>query len=126
MTADAVRLVPRRGGAPRDELLDGAVAGEPFHTTDSKSGSPFERITMADGTSRILKHVHVDRDWTMRFNGDVGCNPAAVWAAGLMDVASDRIDHGVIGVARGLGRNGWGAAILMRDMRDELVPPGDD
>jgi hypothetical protein len=29
-------------------------------------------------------------------------------------------------VATGLGRNGWGAAILMRDLSDAMVPPGDD
>ena len=28
----------------------------------------------------------------MRMNGDVGCKPAQVWAAGLMDVAPDRIE----------------------------------
>lgn len=125
MMVDALALAPRPVAASLDELLDGAVRREPFLTSDSKSGSPFERITMGDGSTRILKHVHIDHDWTMRFNGDVGCNPARVWAAGLMDVASDRIDHGVVGVAAGLGRNGWGAAILMRDMSDEMVPPGD-
>jgi Phosphotransferase enzyme family len=29
-------------------------------------------------------------------------------------------------VARGLGRNGWGGAILMRDLSAELVPAGDE
>jgi hypothetical protein len=81
---------------------------------------------MHDGSIRVVKHVHVDGDWTMRFNGDVGCHPAQVWTAGLMDVLPERIDHGVLAVATGLGRNGWGAAILMRDLSDELIPPGDD
>ena len=93
-------------------------------TSDSKSGSAFERVVI-DGESLIVKHVHIDDDWTMRFNGDVGCHPAQVWRAGLMDVVPHRIDHGVIGVATGLGRNGWGAAILMRDLSDAMVPPGD-
>jgi hypothetical protein len=43
-----------------------------------------------------------------------------------MDVLPERIDHGVLGVATGLGRHGWGAAILMRDLSQEMVPPGDD
>ena len=118
-------LTPRPVATSVEELLAGAVRREPFLTSDSKSGSPFERITMDDGSVRILKHVHVDADWTMRFNGDVGCHPAQVWEAGLMDVAPDRIEHGVVGVATGLGRNGWGAAILMRDLSAALVPPGD-
>jgi hypothetical protein len=108
-----------------DELLAGATSREPFGTTDSKSGSIFERVVI-DGESLIVKHVHIDDDWTMRFNGDVGCKPAQVWQAGLMDVLPERIDHGVIAVATGLGRNCWGAAILMRDLSDAMVPPGDD
>jgi hypothetical protein len=42
-----------------------------------------------------------------------------------MDVLPDRIDHAVVGVATGLGRNGWGAALLMHDRSDAMVPPGD-
>jgi len=118
-------LLPRPVAGTVDELLAGAAEREPFFTSDSKSGSAFERVTI-DGEPHIVKYVHVDHDWTMRFNGDVGCHPLQVWESGLMDVLPDRIDHGVVGVAKGLGRNGWGAAILMRDLSDELVPEGDD
>lgn len=125
MLASSSELVPRPVAGSIDELLLGATSREPFFASDSKSGSAFERV-LIDGEPHILKHVHVDNDWTMRFNGDVGCHPAQVWAAGLMDAAPERIDHGVLGVANGLGRNGWGAAILMRDLSDEMVPAGDD
>lgn len=118
-------LTPRPVATSLAELLDGVTHREPFHTGDSKSGSTFERLTIR-GEPHVLKHVHVDRDWTMRFNGDVGCHPVQVWAAGLMDALPERIDHGTVGVAAGLGRNGWGGAILMRDVSDEMVPPGDD
>jgi len=116
---------PRPVASSLDELLAGAQRREPFRHGDSKSGSAFERVVI-DGQAHVLKHVHVDRDWTMRFGGDVGCHPVQVWAAGLMDVYPDRIDHGVVGVAAGLGRNGWGGAVLMRDMSGELVPAGDE
>lgn len=43
-----------------------------------------------------------------------------------MDVAADLVEHGTVGVAGGLGRHGWGAAILMRDLTSSMVPPGDD
>ena len=79
-----------------------------------------------DGEPHIVKYVHIDHDWTMRLCGDVGCKPLQVWASGLMDVLPERIDHGMVGAAAGLGRNGWGAALLMRDLSDELVPAGDD
>jgi phosphotransferase family enzyme len=118
-------LTPRPVASSLDELLAGATHREPFFVSDSKSGSAFERVVI-DDESLIVKHIHIDDDWTMRFNGDVGCKPAQVWASGLMDVLPERIDHAVIGVATGLGRNGWGSAILMRDMSDAMVPPGDE
>jgi Phosphotransferase enzyme family len=118
-------LTPRPVANSVDELLADASDRRPFRHSDSKSGSNFEQIVI-DGETFVLKHVHVDRDWTMRFSGDVGCHPVQVWAAGLMDVLPDRIDHGVVAVAGGLGRNGWGGAILMRDLSADLVPAGDE
>ena len=118
-------LVPRPVLSSVDELLAGATDRTAFLTSDSKSGSAFERVVI-DGQPLIVKHIHIDDDWTMRFNGDVGCNPVQVWQAGLMDVLPDRIDHGVVAVAAGFGRNRWGGAILMRDLSDAMVPPGDD
>jgi hypothetical protein len=108
-----------------EELLAGAADRRSFRHSDSKSGSSFEHV-LVDGEPHVLKHIHVDRDWTMRFGGDIGCHPVQVWAAGLMDVLPNRIDHGVVGVAGGLGRNGWGGVILMRDLSAELVPAGDE
>jgi hypothetical protein len=107
-----------------EELVRGASQRQPFLTSDSKSGSGFERL-LIDGEPHILKHVHPDRDWTMRFNNDIGCHPVQVWAVGLMDAYPERIDHATVAVAGGLGRNGSGGAILMRDVGTELVVPGD-
>lgn len=125
MSAGALTLTPRPVASSVDELLAGATHREPFLHSDSKSGSGFERIVI-DGEPHIIKYVHVDHDWTMRLCGDVGCKPLQVWASGLMDVLPERIDHGMVGAAAGMGRNGWGAALLMRDLSDELVPAGDD
>ncbi|MGQ0618014.1 MAG: aminoglycoside phosphotransferase [Acidimicrobiia bacterium] len=119
-----VPLTPRPVAASLDELLAGVTRRQPLRTADAKSGSALERVTI-DGEVFVLKRVHLDHDWTMRFNGDVGCHPAQVWTAGLMDVLPERIDHAVVAVATGLGRNGWGAALLMRDAGDALVPPGE-
>src|SRR3954451_16548283 len=97
-----------------DELLARASHREPLVAGDAKSGSALERVVI-DGQPMVLKHIHVDGDWTMRFIGDIGCNPLLVWRSGLMDAVSHRIDHCMVGAAAGLGRNGWGAALLMRD-----------
>jgi hypothetical protein len=118
-------LASRPVAASVDELLAGATDRRPFVHTDSKSGVGFERVTV-DGAAHVLKHVHIDDDWTMRFFHETTCVPLDVWRAGLMDVLPERIDHGMVGAAGGQGRDGLGAALLMRDLSDSLVPAGDD
>jgi hypothetical protein len=107
-----------------EELIDGATGRRPFRTSDAKSGSSFERIEI-DGERYVLKAMHVDDDWLARSMGDITCRQVRVWAAGLLEAYPSTIDHTVVGAASGLGRNGWGAALLMRDVGDRLVPAGD-
>lgn len=57
--------------------------------------------------------------------GDLACYPLTVWRSGLLDALPRCVDPAVVGAAAGLGRHGWGAALLMRDVGDRLVPPGD-
>jgi len=125
MLAEMVKLTPRPVLDSVDELLAGATDRAPFLHSDSKSGSGFERLRI-DGEPHVVKYVHIDHDWTMRLCGDVGCKPLQAWATGLMDLLPERIEHGMVGAAAGMGRNGWGAALLMRDLSDELEPAGDD
>ena len=108
-----------------DELLEGAgdVRREPFVNPDGRSASAFERVWI-DGRPHIVKHVHLDDDFTMRVSGDLVSRTVRAWAAGLLDAAPDLVDHAIVGAALGEGRNGWGAALLMRDVTDELLPPG--
>jgi hypothetical protein len=115
---------PRPLASSVGELIDGATGRRPFRTSDAKSGSSFERVEI-DGERYVLKAMHVDDDWLARSMGDVTCRPVRVWAAGLLEAFPRTIDHTVVGAAAGLGRNGWGAALLMRDVGDRLVPPGD-
>jgi hypothetical protein len=125
MRASAVPLVPRVAAASIDELLEGVTAREPLDHSDSKSGSSLERVVIG-GERLVLKHLHPDHDWTMRGFGDVGCRPVAVWTSGLLDAVPASIDHAVVGAAAGLGRNGWGGALLLRDVSTSLIPPGDE
>ncbi len=108
-----------------DELLAGATDRQPFLSSDSKSGNSFERVVIG-GDAHIVKYVHVDHDFTIRGLGDLGPRALTVWATGLVDLAPAFIDHAIVGAAGGIGRNGWGAAILMRDVDRFLVAPGDD
>jgi hypothetical protein len=125
MLADmSIRLAPRDAATSVDELIAGATERAPLGGTDGKSGSSLERVVI-DGERFVLKHLHPDDDWTMRGFGDLGCRPVEVWTSGLLDAVPPTIDHAVIGAASGLGRNGWGGALLLRDVGEHLVPEGD-
>jgi hypothetical protein len=108
-----------------EELLAGATGRRAMLSTDSKSGARFERVTI-DSEPHVVKYLHVDDDWIMRSTGDLACRPVTVWRSGILDRVPPCVDHAVVGAAVGLGRNGWGAALLMRDMSPWLVPQGDD
>ncbi len=119
-----MQLTQRYVAASIEELLDGATRRTPMSTGDSKSGASFERVAI-NGERYVVKHLHVDDDWIMRATGDLGCRPLTMWRSGLLDELPGCLDHAVVGATAGLGRNGWGAALLMRDVSDELVPEGD-
>lgn len=116
-------LVGRPVADSVEELLEGVRRLGPFRPDDARSSAGFERVEI-DGQPGVVKYVHPDHDFTMRVSGDVGCRPLRVWAAGMMDLVPDVIDHATIGVAR-WGRNGWGAAILMRDASPDFPELGD-
>jgi hypothetical protein len=115
---------PRPLAASVEELLVGARRIGEHRPDDSRSGALFERVEF-DGERCIVKYVHPENDFAMRASGDIGCRPRRVWEAGMMDVAPEAIDHATIGAAP-WGRNGWGVALLMRDVSAQLVPVGDD
>jgi len=124
LAAMATRLVPRVPAASIDELIAGATQRSPLGGTDGKSGSSLERVVI-DGERFVLKQLHPDGDWTMRGFGDLGCRPVAVWTSGLLDAVPPTIDHAVVAAAAGLGRHGWGGALLLHDVGEHLVPEGD-
>jgi hypothetical protein len=107
-----------------DELLAGAEMRRPFVNPDGRSNTAFEHVAI-DGVEHVVKYVHLDYDFTMRVSGDLACRTVRAWEAGLLDSAPDLVDHGIVGAAAGWGRNGWGVALLMRDVSADLLPPGD-
>ena len=120
MIVDVRSLKARQLAGSVDELLARAERREPFVNPDGRSSAAFERVWI-DGRPHIVKYAHLDDDFTMRVSGDLVCRTVRAWAAGLLDAAPDLIDHTVVGAALGGGRNGWGAALLMRDVSDDLV-----
>src|SRR5438445_9216430 len=111
----------KRIAASHDELLEGAVREPMTKPGDSLSGSHFERVVI-DGEPYVLKHLHVDDDWIQRAQGDLVTKPVVMWRSGLFGALPSCFDHTIVDVAAGLGRNGWGAAILMRDVSFAMVP----
>jgi len=118
--AGANRLAPRAVKGSLDELIGDATPREVWKTADSLSGSLLERVVI-DDEPFVVKHLHVDDDWIQRVQGDLYTRPYVMWTTGLFDALPDCIDHTIVDVAGGLGRNGWGSAILMRDVSPELV-----
>ena len=118
-------LVDVREIAPSvDALLEGAERREHFVNPDGRSTAAFERVWI-DGAPHIVKYIDLDHDFTMRVSGDIGCRTVRAWSAGLFDSAPDLVDHAIVGAALGHGRNGWGGALLMRDVSAELLPASD-
>lgn len=125
--ATRMQLQPRPVYPSLEEMLDAFRARDrqPFSTAERRSNSRFERVTI-DGRPHVVKHLHLDDDFSMRASGDIGCRPLRAWQAGLYDTAPTAIDHAVVAMAGREGRNGWGATVLLRDVSHALVPPGDD
>ena len=125
MTADLITpLRPREVADSLDELLAGAGPRSPYQTQESRSASKFESVVV-DGETFIIKYLHADDDFALRSMGGTGLVALTAFAAGLFDVAPDLIDHAIVGAAGGIGRDGLGAAFMMRDVSEYLVPPGD-
>lgn len=118
-TPNPVRVIPSL-----EELLAQLDTREPFKTSDSLSGSRFERVRY-HGQPMILKYVSLDDDWIMRGTGDLDCRALRFFSSKLIDRIPERIDHATVAVAPNVSRRGHrGAALLLRDVSEMLVPPG--
>ncbi len=105
-------------------LTAGATDRERVAPVDARSGSRFERLII-DGQRHFLKVLGYRTDWIMRVTGDRDQRTFRIWQAGLLHQFPVEIDHTVVAMARdGAGRDAE-LGILMRDVGDRLVPPGD-
>ena len=120
ISAPAPRVAPSVAA-----LTVGATVREPVRPADARSSSRFERV-LIDGQWHFLKVLSYRTDWIMRVTGDRDQRPFRIWQAGLLHRFPIEIDHTVVA----MGRDGEGRdvelGILMRDVGDRLIPPGDD
>jgi hypothetical protein len=106
-------------------LTAGATVRELVHPVDARSGSHFERVII-DGQQYFLKVLGYRTDWIMRMTGDRDQRTFRIWQAGLLHQFPVEIDHTVVAMARDGDGLDAELGILMRDVGDRLVPPGDD
>ena len=109
------------------DLLSASARREPMRHTDSKSGAQFERVEM-DGRRYVLKHLDLTDDWTMRAVGDLGCGTLRLWSSGLLEELPVCFRQPIVGVASdpAVWPPGRATSLLMEDVGEFLVPPGDD
>jgi len=117
-------MTPVSAAGPVRELLARAASRESVRPEDARAGASYERVTIG-GDAYFVKRLSPASDWIMRVTGDRVHRPYLVWRAGIMDRAPACIDHTV--VAMGLDGEGDHAVLtmVMRDVGDCLVPPGD-
>jgi hypothetical protein len=109
---------------PIQDLLARASSRQRVQPADARAGAAYERVT-ASGDAYFLKRLSPESDWIMRVTGDRVHRPYLVWQAGIMGQVPGCIDHAV--VAMELDGSGDQAVltVLMRDIGEHLVPPGD-
>ncbi len=111
-----------------ESVLVGATDREALTSVDSTSGATFERVVI-DGQRYVVKHLDAAHDWTMRGVGDLVGATITLAQRGLLDRLPACIDQPIVAVALAdapPGRPlGAGAALLMHDVSEWLVAPGD-
>jgi Phosphotransferase enzyme family len=115
-------MTPAAG--PVRELLARAASRQSVRPDDARAGATYDRVTIG-GDAYFVKRLSPASDWIMRVTGDHVHRPYLVWRAGIMARAPRCIDHTV--VAMEVDGEGDHAVLtmLMRDVGDSLVPPGD-
>jgi hypothetical protein len=119
--ASAVRYAPSV-----EEMLLGVIDCEPWKNSDSLSGSRLERAVI-DGQRVVIKYVCVEDDWIMRATGDLNCRQLTLLTSGVLDKLPEVIDHAIVACAPYTSAQGHrGAALLMRDVSESMVPAGSE
>ena len=109
---------------PVAEVLARAARRESIRPDDARAGADYQRI-VADGQAYFLKRLSPATDWIMRVTGDHVHRPYLVWRAGIMDKVPACIDHTVVAMeVAGTGDDAT-LSVLMRDVGNCLIPPGD-
>src|SRR3954452_1162978 len=108
-----------------EELAAGAMNRRPVRSSDAKSGSVFELLTI-NGRSCFLKVLGAESDWIMRVTGNTDHWEHKVWRGGIYHRFPQVIDHTIIAMALDTTGGSTRLGILMDDVSGSLIPPGDE
>ena len=100
-------------------ILSRATSRGPLGAVDGRSRAHLERLVV-DGRRYVLKRIAAETDWIMHVTGDTRFRPWQLWRSGLLDRLPPCIDHAVEAMELEDGV----LSIVMRDVGDELLPPG--
>jgi hypothetical protein len=107
------------------ELLARASSRTRAEPSDARAGAVFERVTVG-AESFFVKRLSASSDWIMRIAGDHVHRPYLIWRSGIMNQAPGLIDHTVVAMdLTGAPGDDAVLTIVMRDVGESLVPPGD-
>ena len=98
------------------QLQTGAVQRQPLGDAEGYSGASLERLTLADGSTWVLKHISPANDIMMRLTHDTG-RAAELWIRGVLRRVPPIIDTTVVAVEP----EGDGWVIVMRDVSPALL-----
>ena len=110
--------------ASAQELLARASSRQRIEPADARAGAVFERVAVGP-ESYFVKRLSPSSDWVMRIAGDHVHRPYLIWRSGLMGQAPDVIDHTVVTMDLAGSGDDADLTIVMRDVGESLVPPGD-
>jgi hypothetical protein len=110
--------------ASAQELLARASRRQRIEPADARAGAVFERVAVGP-ESYFVKRLSPSSDWVMRIAGDHVHRPYLIWRSGLMGQAPDLIDHTVVTMDLTGSGDDAELTIVMRDVGESLVPPGD-
>ncbi|HTQ89910.1 MAG TPA: phosphotransferase [Streptosporangiaceae bacterium] len=106
------------------ELLARASSRQRVQPDDARAGAIFERVAVGS-QSFFVKQLSASSDWVMRVAGDHVHRPYLVWQSGILDQTPGCVDHTMVAMDLAGAGDDAVLTIVMRDVGESLVPPGD-
>src|SRR4051794_41960928 len=105
-----------------EELAAGAMNRRPVRSSDAKSGSVFELLTI-EGRSCFLKVLDAESDWIMRVTGNTDHWEHKVWRAGVLHPLPPGSAHTILAMAPPTPRAPPPPRVLTAGRPPPLAPP---